>query len=244
MFNQGDVAGEIQPGSRGSIRFSDTPYQSLDLFDRMFAARPEQSINFVSVHDNLCLRDRILQWAKDHGQSSNTGYLARIQEFGSGIVLTSQGIPFLSEGDEFLRDKDSMADAGQAANSVSAPDPVNTIHWSERVQNEEVYNYFKETIALRRSHPGFRMASWEAINRNIKTSVPRGDVVVNWIEAAPTGDTWKEIVVIYNSGSAFTLPLPSGTWSVTMERSQPVDHERSVGVSVTAEGTAVTVLHR
>jgi hypothetical protein len=29
-----------------------------------------------------------------------------------------------------------------------------------------------------------------------------------------------------------------------MERSQPVDHERSVGVSVTAEGTAVTVLHR
>ena len=244
IFNQGDAFGEIRPGIRGSIRFSNTPYQSLDLFDRMFAARPGQSINFVSLHDNLCLRDRILQWAKDHGQSANTGYLARIQEFASGIVLTSQGIPFLSEGDEFLRDKGSVTDVRTAANSFNASDPVNTIHWGQRVQNEEVYNYFKETIALRRSHPGFRMASWEAIDRNVRTSVPRADVVVNWIEAAETRDTWEEIIVIYNSGSAFTLSLPNGTWSVAMERSQPVDHERAVTLSVTAEGTAVTVVHR
>ena len=237
-------SGRYGPVCRGSIRFSNTPYQSLDLFDRMFAARPGQSINFVSLHDNLCLRDRILQWAKDHGQSANTGYLARIQEFASGIVLTSQGIPFLSEGDEFLRDKGSVTDVRTAANSFNASDPVNTIHWGLRVQNEEVYNYFKETIALRRSHPGFRMASWEAIDRNVRTSVPRADVVVNWIEAAETRDTWEEIIVIYNSGSAFTLSLPNGTWSVAMERSQPVDHERAVTLSVTAEGTAVTVVHR
>jgi pullulanase len=244
MFNQGNAFNEIQPGSRGSIRFANTPFQPIDLFDRMYAARPEQSINFISVHDNLCLRDRILQWAANHGQSGNTGYLTRIQEFGIGIVLTSQGIPLLSEGDEFLRDKNSLADRDKAANSYNVPDPVNTIHWNLRIQHEDVYNYFKKTIALRRAHPGFRMTSWEAVNRNVMTSVPRGDVVVSDIKSAANGDSWTETIVIYNSGNEFTLPLPAGTWLVALEKSQPVDEERSVTGSVTAEGTAVTVAHQ
>ncbi len=210
----------------------------------MFGARPEQSINFISVHDNLCLRDRILQWAKNHDQSGNTEYLTRIQEFGTGIILTSQGIPLISEGDEILRDKDSLTDRGKAANSFDAKDPVNTIHWGLRVQHEDVYNYFKKTIVLRRTHPGFRMTSWEAVNRNITSSVPRGDVVVNDIKSAESGDAWKEMIVIYNSGNEFTFSLPGGTWLVAMERSQPVDQERSVTGSVTAEGTAVTVVHQ
>ena len=244
MFNQGNAFNEIQPGSRGSVRFGNTPFQPIDLFDRMFAARPEQSINFISVHDNLCLRDRILQWALNHGQSGNSGYLTRIQEFGTGIVLTSQGIPLLSEGDEFLRDKNSLSDRDKAANSYNVPDPVNTIHWSLRVQHEDVYNYFKSAVALRRAHPGFRMTSWEAVNRNIMTSVPRGDVVVNDIKSVENGDSWKEAIVIYNSGNEFTFPLPAGTWLVAMEKSQPVNQERSVTGSVTAEGTAVTVVHQ
>jgi pullulanase len=244
MFNQGNAFNEIQPGSRGSIRFSNTPYQPLDLFDRMFGARPEQSINFISVHDNLCLRDRILQWAINNGQSGNDGYLTRIQVFGTGIILTSQGIPLLSEGDEFLRDKDSLSDRGKAANSYNVPDPVNTIHWGLRAQHKDVYDYFKQSIALRRAHPGFRLTSWEAVNRDIMTSVPRGDVVVNDIKSGETGDPWKETIVVYNSGNEFTLSLPPGTWRVAMERSQPVDQERSVTGSVTAEGTAVTVVHR
>jgi pullulanase len=244
MFNQGNAFDEIQPGSRGGIRFSNTPFQPIDLFDRMFGARPDQSINFISVHDNLCLRDRILQWAQNQGQSGNTGYLIRIQEFGSGIVLTSQGIPLISEGDEFLRDKDSLTDRDKAANSYNVADPVNTIHWGLRIQHEDVFDYFKKTIVLRRDHPGFRMTSWEAVNRNILTSVPRGDVVVNDIKAAANGDSWKEVIVIYNSGNEFTLPLPAGTWLVAMEKSQPVGEERPVIGSVTAEGTAVTIVHQ
>ena len=61
MVNQGDAAVQIQPGTRSGIRFSDQPYQHLgNLFDPTFAARPEPSIDFISVHDNLCPRARIL----------------------------------------------------------------------------------------------------------------------------------------------------------------------------------------
>jgi len=141
-------------------------------------------------------------------------------------------------------DKDSLKDQGKAANSFNVPDPVNTIHWDLRVQHEDVYNYFKKTIALRRAHPAFRLTSWEAVNRDITTSVPRSDVVVNDIKSAESEDVWKETIVIYNSGNEFKFSLPGGNWLVAMERSQPVDQERSVTGSVTAEGTAVTVVHQ
>jgi pullulanase len=239
MFNQGDATGAIQPGARGSIRFSNLPYFHLsNLFDSLFAARPEQSINFISVHDNLCLRDRIVAWAGQHGQSANTGYLTRIQEFGTGILLTSQGIPFLSEGDEFLRTK------GGNSNSFNIEAP-NIIDWNLRVANDDVFHYFQNAIALRRAHPALRMTTWEAVNRNIATSIPRSnDVIVDDIQGTPSGDPWSEILVIYNSGSNFDYPLPAGAWSVAMEKSAPVQTERVVTGTVTAEGTAVTVLHR
>jgi len=238
MFNQGDAANQIQPGTRGSIRFSNQPYQPLgDLFDRMFGARPEQSINYVSVHDNLCLRDRILAWAAQNGRSTDSGYLVRLQEFAIGMILTSQGVPFLSEGDEFLRTK------GGNANSYNTEAP-NIIDWNLRVANENVFNYFKNAIAIRKSHPAFRMASWEAVNRHISTSIPRNDVVVNDIQGMPFGDSWSEILVIDNSGPNFDYQLRAGNWKVAMERSQPMKTERVVSGTVTAEGTAVTVLHR
>ena len=238
MFNQGNARDEIQPGSRGSIRFSNKPYQRLDnLFDRMFGARPAESINYISVHDNLCLRDRILAWAGQHGRAGDAGYLTRIQEFGTGVILTSQGIPFISEGDEFLRDK------GGNANSFNVEAP-NVIKWDLRVVHEDAFKYVKSAITLRRAHRALRMTSWEEVNSNIKTTLPRDDVLVNDINAAASGDSWKEILVIYNSGGNFQFQLPAGSWQVAMERSQPVDQERTVTGLVTAEGTAVTVLHR
>lgn len=237
MFNQGDAANEIQPGGRGSIRFNDQPFQTLDLFDRMFAARPEESVNYISVHDNLCLRDRILAWAAQNGRSGDSGFLSRVQEFGTGIILTSQGIPFLSEGDEFLRTK------GGNTNSYNVEAP-NIIDWRLRVSNDDVYDYFKNTIAIRNSHTAFRMTSWEAVNHNVITSIPRSDVVVNDIKGSSSADPWNDILVIYNSGSNFDYQLPSGNWSVAMERSQPVQTGRVVSGTITAEGTAVTVLHR
>ena len=238
MFNQGNVGIEVQPGSRGSIRFSNKPYQPLgNLFDPLFGARPDQSINYISVHDNLCLRDRILAWAGQHGRSGDQGYLGRIQEFGTGIVLTSQGIPFLSEGDEFLRTKNGNANSF----NVEAP---NILKWDLRVDHEDVFNYFKSAIALRRAHRAFRLASWEEVNANVRTSIPRGDVLVNDITPVGSETSWRRVLVIYNSGNNFEFTLPPGAWQVAMERSQAVAAERTVTGSVTAEGTAVTVLHQ
>lgn len=152
-------------------------------------------------------------------------------------MSTSQGIPFISEGDEFLRTKHG------ASNSFNVEAP-NAIKWDLRVANEDAFNYIKNAIAVRRAHRAFRLASWEEVSRNIETTVPRIDVLVNHIKAAGSGGSWNEVIVIYNSGDNFQFSLPAGSWHVAIERSQQDDRERTVTGSVIAEGTAVTVVHR
>ncbi|MGR8931419.1 MAG: family 14 glycosylhydrolase [Gammaproteobacteria bacterium] len=239
IFNQLDDSFAIKVGSRGAIRFRYTPNEVLpDLWDQMFANDPEQSINYVSAHDNLILRDKILAWAKLNNVSDQ-GYLKRIQEFSDGVILTSQGIPFIQAGDEMLRDKQGDH------NSYVSPDHINKIRWHWKKDHIDVFNYFRQAIALRRQHPALRMTTWQKINDNIQTDQPRYGVVVNRINGQAVGDDWKEVLVIYNSASNYDYSLPAGTWKVAMEKSDPAaGDEREVSGMVTAEGTAVTVLHR
>ncbi|MFC6977939.1 alpha-amylase family glycosyl hydrolase [Microbulbifer taiwanensis] len=57
----------IEVGSRAGIRFANDKDAVIDTWDPMFAMDPEQSINYVSAHDNLSLRDKLLQWADLNG---------------------------------------------------------------------------------------------------------------------------------------------------------------------------------
>lgn len=114
------------------------------------------------------------------------GYLTRIQEFGTGIILTSQGIPFLSEGDEFLCNKDGDS------NSFNVEVP-NIIQWNLRVAHEDVFDDFKNTIALRRTHRAFRLTSWEEVNRNLETTPPCGDVSQHQRSGLFRGNQWLKV---------------------------------------------------
>lgn len=238
-FNANPDLWRIVVGSRGGIRFANDPFVPIDTWDPMFAADPEQSINYVSAHDNLTLRDKILLWADSNGRDRNDPYLRRIQEFANGIVLTSQGIPFLHAGVEMLRDKRGDH------NSYQSSDEINKIRWEWKANNADIFAYYKDVIALRKAHAGFRMNTWQEINQYVTTTTPRPGVVVNRINAKANGDSWQDIIVIYNSASSYEYALPDGTWFVAMEKSDPAaGKERSVTGKVTAEGTAVTVLHR
>lgn len=243
IFNQQGDLFPILVGSRGAIRFSYSPSEVLpNLWDQMFSNDPEQTINYVSAHDNLILRDKILKWTdpvSEKCSSTSDGYLKRIQQFANGIILTSQGIPFLHAGDEMLRTK--MCDK----NSFESADSVNAINWQWKIDNADVVDYHKQAISLRKAHPGFRMTTWDQINGNIKTDETlHSGVVVNRINGQANGDDWKDIIVIYNSADNYEYPLPSGTWKVAMEKSDPkASKERPVTGKIIAEGTAVTILH-
>ncbi|BAP54563.1 alpha amylase [Thioploca ingrica] len=239
-FNQGDLWQQIQVGSRGAIQANKKAICPLeDRWDPMFASDPEQSINYVSCHDNLTLWDKIQAWAKLNNRSKDTEYLKRIQMFANGMILTSQGIPFIHAGEEMLRTKEGDH------NSYKSPDSINKIRWNWKAENEKIFKYYKDVIALRRAHPGLRMNSWDEIDANIKTSKPRYGVVVNQINAAANSDEWKKIIVIYNSADTYTYPLPAGIWHVAIEKSDvTAAQDQVVSGQIVAEGTNVTLLYQ
>jgi pullulanase len=94
-----------------------------------FAADPQESISYVSAHDNYSLWDQIAAKAPyglDGRQPATATPKQRteMQMLGIGTVLLGQGVPFLDAGIEILRSKSGDGD------SYDSGDWVNALDWS------------------------------------------------------------------------------------------------------------------
>ncbi|WP_018247928.1 alpha-amylase family glycosyl hydrolase [Orenia marismortui] len=240
------TTGNIESGIRGSLMDYKSRNPLGDIWNYFKSSYdPEQTINYISAHDNLCLWDKINTWADANNQTSQN-YLKRINDFASSIVLTSQGIPFIHSGDEMLRTKHNGQFSDQAHNSYMWGDEMNKVDWSWKTQNDananglnDTFEYFRDLIQLRNEHPGFRLNTWDEINDWMTTYIPsdRGDIVVSQIDADQNSDSWDEIIVIYNPGDNYQVNLPGSGWEKVFDATgaNPTDQ------SNTAEGTAVTI---
>ena len=231
--------GAMSVGVKGSPLYSLPATQLPNIWDAMYTAAPEQSINYVDVHDDLCLADKVAAWAAVNGQSANTGYQNRLQQFAMSMVLTSQGIPLLHGGSEMQRTKHGVS------NSYQSPDSINRYDWNLLNTNNATYQYIRKLIAMRKDHPGFRFNSWAGIDKNVQADQRSASLVVTTIEGAANGDWWNREMVIFNSGADQEIALPPGDWRVALEKSSADEgNDRVVNGTVTAAGTAITVLHQ
>ena len=236
IFNNGN-GNNIRMGSRGAILYEKSSNALANDWDPMFAYDPEQTISYVSAHDNLTLWDKIAK------VGATGGYAKRVDTFAMGMIFTSQGLPFMHGGSEFLRSKVYNGDWTYAHNSYNAPDRYNKIYWNLKSENNDIYNYYRSMISLRKNHPGFRMNTWDEINNHVKTTVVNDQVIITEIDADKNDDSWDDIIVIYNSANEYTHNLPSGNWEVVAEDGQ-AGNSRTVSGSITAAGTAVTILRK
>jgi pullulanase len=157
---------------------------------------PNRIINYVSAHDNHTLHDKLrLSVGNDMEK------IIPMQKQANAIVLTSQGIPFLHAGVEFLRSKPAASGTGYDHNSYESPDSVNQLRWDlkAREANMGVFHYYKGMIALRKAHPAFRMTSSQDIIANLEfVLTDQADLVAYTIRNNANGDTWDNILVIHN----------------------------------------------
>jgi pullulanase len=239
VFNQGAAGTGIADGIKASSRLAEGTSPLPDLWDHHFTADPEQTINHVDVHDNLCLADKVDAWAQANGWASAAGYKQRIQEFALSAVLTSQGIPFLHGGSEMRRTKQGDK------NSYQSPDSVNKYDWNWRLAHAATYEFVRKVIGLRKAHPSFRMKTWSDIKNHVNSEQRSSSLVVTQIDGAANADGWTTALVIANSGGGEVITLPAGNWKVALERSSAdAGGDRVVSGTFTAEGTAVSVLYR
>ena len=150
----------------------------------------------------------------------------------NGIVLTSQGIPFIHAGDEILRTK--FGDY----NSYRSPDCINKIRWDDKVKFAPVFDYYKGLIKLRKQHPAFRMDRAEMVNKHLKV-FHQGDNIVGFVLANnANNDNWNNIVVVYNGNTSLrevTLPV-SRNWKIVVN-----DQKAGIQVLETIYGNSLSI---
>lgn len=122
------------------------------------------------------------------------------------MLLTSQGIPEINGGDEFLAKKNI---------SNASIDEARKIEWNQLWQNTEFADYVSKLIRLRKSHPAFRMKSSEVNNHLEFIETSSSSVLAYRLKENANGDNWEDIVVIYNvSKTPAKVRLPEGRYIV------------------------------
>jgi len=174
-----------------------------------YAKAPWNVITYCECHDNNVLWDKLL--LSSPGASKDN--LVKMQQLALTIVLTSQGVPFLHAGTEFLRSKKGVE------NSYNAGDSINAIDWSWKNENYSTYQLVQHLIKLRKEHPAFRLTTAEAIKNNIRfrEDCPEGTIVYT-INGAAVKDKWKTIFIAFNGTNEEKLILiPAGKWSISSD---------------------------
>ncbi|MGQ8336105.1 type I pullulanase [Sunxiuqinia sp. A32] len=165
-------------------------YSYVESSHSAWADQPWQCVNYVSCHDNFTLFDKLFLSCPD----ADIEQLKKMQMLAGAILLTSQGIPFLHAGVEFCRSKQGDH------NSYKSADVINQIDWSLKTKNEDVFNYFKSLIDLRKKVSAFRMRSSDDIRKHLHfSSNYQPGVLAYAIHEYPNELNWKTIQLIFNA---------------------------------------------
>ena len=200
---------------------------------KAYSAAPWNVITYCECHDNNVLWDRLTMSCPDASREE----LIKMQELALTIVLTSQGIPFLHAGTEFLRTKKGVE------NSYNVGDSINAIDWSFKKDNLATNNYIKQLIQMRKAHPAFRMTSNGDIKKNIyfDEKAAKGTIVYS-INGAALKDSWKKIIVAFNGNKKeHTIILPAGNWKVAIGTDKK---QQAVSGKFTLEGISAAVFYQ
>ena len=219
----------IKRGVVGSISYSSKIYD--------FTSDPEETINYVSSHDNLTLWDKDVEVVGNE----NIALLKKAQKFSNAIILLSQGIPFLHGGVDFCRTKHGND------NSYNTGLEINMFDWKRKAEFYDVFSYYKGLIDLRKAHIAFRMRTADdIINNLVFLPTQQKRVVAFQIDGEAIGDQWKDIIVIFNGNTTpVFFKLPDGNWNQVVNEEKAGNGILKVvkGV-INIAGTSACVLYK
>ncbi|MCB9556262.1 MAG: hypothetical protein H6707_09190 [Deltaproteobacteria bacterium] len=164
--------------------------------DTHFTARPNQSVPYVDSHDEQALADVV-------GGNAQRQFLATV------LLLTSQGVPMLGQGQELMRSKAGRRDTYKDDN------PTNWLDWTMTEQKRRLSQAVGQLVALRKSLPFFD-GSEPLTDRDItwiRDGLPDQALGYHYHQAG------QELIVLANGHKSdnVTVPLPSGNWKVVAD---------------------------
>ena len=192
-------------GIAGAIDHPQVDMTKVNYSKEPWAIEPTQMMSYVSCHDDMCLVDRLkasIPGIKDEE-------LIRLDLLAQTAVFTSQGVPFMLSGEELLRTKQGVH------NSFESPDSINHLDWSNKTKFPQVFDYYKNLIALRKHHPAFRLGNADLVRKHLEF-LDAPEKMVAWRLKNYAGrDDWRNIIVILNAGTTDTeIAIPEGSYTI------------------------------
>lgn len=180
----GSLKNKIETGIIGSI--------NMDKNHIGFCSEPDETINYYNSHDNLIITDKLKLWFGDIPELEDMSMLAM------SIIMTSQGIPFIHAGNEFLRDKKLVS------NSYNSDLSVNGINWENKKKYINIFNHSKDIIQTRKELVEFFTLSASEIRQSIKFISDLPDHVIAYTIKRKN----RILLIIHNIGwDKFTINI-------------------------------------
>ena len=209
-----DCKESLKFGIVGAIRHPQVKMKKVNYAQKAWALEPTQMMSYVSCHDDMCLVDRLkasvpgLDKPRTSDLSPLTSELVRLDLLAQTAVFTSQGVPFMLSGEELLRTKQGVH------NSFESPDSINHLDWGNKAKYPQVFDYYKNLIALRKHHPAFRLGSADLVRKHLEFLDSPAEVVAFRLKNYAGRDDWRNIIVILNaSRKAQSVAIPAGTYT-------------------------------
>lgn len=231
----------LRYGITGAVAHPQVDYDAYG--SRPWAKEPGQSINYVSCHDNYTLWDKLSVSCPEASEEKKKA----MNRLCAAIVFTSQGVPFIQAGEEFLRSKPLPEKKGFAENSYNMPDAVNSIKWDNIHEYPDMIAYYKGLMALRKAHPVFRMQSEAEMTQNLcfLSDTPE-NVVAYLLKGKGADDTPENILVIFNGNDEEILyNLPEGKWKILVDdKTAGADGKKNISAKADVEPLSALVLEK
>ena len=200
----------------GAINHPQIFYDYVDSSRQPWAKSPAQCVNYVSCHDNYTLFDK-LQYSCPEASMDE---IERMTRLALGILLTSQGVPFLHAGVEMHRTKGGHHD------SYRSPDEVNLLDWSRKAEYANLFQFTKNCLELRRQHPAFRMADSQMVREKLsffQKYIP--GVIAYELKDHANGDSWSSILLLFNGNNySVEFEIPDKRWLIVAQNGELQPH--------------------
>lgn len=194
---------------------------SLGLFQKA-----DHSVNYLESHDGYTFGDFIRiglgdikpdEVIKDFDKNAKlTPTQLKLNKLGALFLLTARGITMIHSGQEFARSKvipltkPSDPHKGRIDhNSYDKDNEVNYINYNHAILNEDLFNYYKGLINLRKEFEAFRRAKYEdVVFFDIKDNPFAMGYVLNY--------GYDSFIVLFNANPMMNekFILPKGEWNV------------------------------
>ena len=175
-----------------------------------FTQSPSETINYISIHDDLSLWDKI-RMSLPNDENDEKSAL----KFAGALVLLSQGIPVLEGGAELGRSKSG------SSNSYDLGDETNRFDWKRGLEFATVSSYYRGLIAIRHLHSVFRCSTAADVQKELiflpTYTLPLKTCAFT-LDASPGSDTWRETLVIFHGDlKTAEYKLPAGPWRLAVD---------------------------